>query len=303
MEWRIGALAHPEVACSVRIETNGFALRFKCRRAFTWIRAVRLSVGLPDSRVGIRNARNRPTILNGMREILEDAAVVYRQEAEGLLIIVSPAIVLGPVLVVVAASGLRAGLAAIPAFLLLYLAAYAACVRAAGLVLSNQQPDPRLAYLSMLRQAQDVVRAAAPLGLLLAVVLASVFFLSDEGFHYLGLAVGLLGAAAAIHWSVRHAYEYQLILVHDLGAKDAREVGRHLAEGRVPLTVAFLTAIGLPLLAAALASWGLAAAVNPAFGGAVLASALALWLPFAALCLTDSCLRLVDRTAASEKLL
>jgi hypothetical protein len=235
-----------------------------------------------------------------MREILEDAAVVYRQEVESLLIAASPAIVLGPILVVVAASGLHAGLATIPAFLLLYLITYAVCVRTAASILNGAEPDHALAYLSVLAKAPDILRAAAPPGLLLAVAVGSALILSREGIPYLAPAIALLGAAAAIHWTVGHPYEIQLILLHELGAEEVRAFGPHLAERTVAGTPVFLAAVGFPLLMAALASWGLAAAITPAFGGALFSAALGLWLPFSALALTDPYLRAADEAVASQ---
>lgn len=237
-----------------------------------------------------------------MREILEDAAVVYRQEVESLLIAASPAIVMGPILVVVAASRPHVGLATIPALLLLYLATYAACVRVAASILNGAEPDHGLAYLSVLARAPDLLRAAAPPGLLLAVAFGGALLLSGEGIPYLAPALVLLGVAAAIHWAVRHPYEIQLILLHELGAEDVRAFGPHLAERTVAGTPVFLAAVGLPLLMAALASWGLAAAITPAFGGTLFSAALGLWLPFAALCLTDPYLRAADEAVASQNI-
>jgi hypothetical protein len=235
-----------------------------------------------------------------MREILEDAVVIYRQEAESLLIAASPAVVFGPILVVVAASGLQAGLATIPLFLLLYLVTYAACVRAAASILEGAEPQFGPAYLGVLTKAPDILRAAAPPGLLLAVALGSAFFLAREGVPYLAPGAALLGIAAAVHWTARHPYEPQLILLHELGAEEARAAGLGLAERTVAGAPAFLAAVGLPLLMAALVGWGLAAVVNPTFGGVFLSAALGLWLPFAALCLTDPYLRAADEAVAAQ---
>lgn len=237
-----------------------------------------------------------------MREILEDAIVVYRQEAESLLIAASPAIVLGPILVVVAASGLQAGLATIPLFLLVYLVTYAACVRTAATILEGAEPQLGPAFLDVLARAPDILRAAAPPGLLLAVALGSAFFLAGEGVPYLAPGAALLGVAAAVHWTVRHPYEPQLILIHDLGAAEARAAGLALAERTVAGAPAFLTAVALPLLVAALASCGFGAAVNPTFGGVFFSAALGLWLPFAALSLTDPYLRAADEAVAAQNL-
>lgn len=234
-----------------------------------------------------------------MRDILEDAAIIYRQEAESLLIIVAPAIVLGPILAMISASGLMPALVTVPVFLLLYLAAYAACVRAAGFVLDNQEPEPGSAYLGVLSSALEVIRAAAPGGFLLAVAWASALVLIGLGFPLLALAIGLLGTAAAFPWASRHAYDQPLILVHEVRAVEAVRVGSHFAEAFKSWTMILLAVVSLPLLAAVLLSWGLAAAVTPSFGGAVFALALALWLPFSALSLTGACARLVGAADAS----
>jgi hypothetical protein len=237
-----------------------------------------------------------------MREILEDAAVIYRQEVESLLISASPAILFGPILVVVAASGLTTALATIPAFLLVYLATYATCVHTAASLLSGAEPDHGLACLDTMRKAPAMLQVAAPLGILVAVALGSVYLLSRDGVPYVGPAVVLLGVAAAIHWSVRHPFEIQLVVLHKLGAEEARAVGPHMAERTVAGTPMFPAAVGLPLLVAAVAGWGLGAAVNPTFGGVFFAAALGLWLPFAALCLTEPYLRAADEAVAAQNL-
>ena len=235
-----------------------------------------------------------------MRESLEDAVIYYRREAEVLLLIASPGLVLGPILVIVASSGLAVGLATIPALVLVYIVTYAACVRAAGLVLTHQDADPIRVYLSVLRRAPDIAQASAPVGLLLATVLGAAFFMSDEGLPYLALAIGLLGLAATIHWALRHMYEHELILGHELRAKDARKTALYLVEGRTSRGVVLLAAVGLPLLAAALLTWGLAAAGEPVFGRVVFTSAIGVWLPFLAITLAGSCQRLMDEAAESQ---
>ena len=91
---------------------------------------------------------------------------MYRQEAESLLLVVGPAIIAGPILVVVSATGLRPALASIPLLLVLYLAVYTAAMWAAGLMRGSAGPEPGASYAAALRSAPDVLLAAAPGGLL-----------------------------------------------------------------------------------------------------------------------------------------
>ena len=67
-----------------------------------------------------------------MRELFEDAVLVYRQEADSLLAIVTVTAVVSLVLLIVSAMGLTLALAAIPAFILMYLGTYALCLQWAG---------------------------------------------------------------------------------------------------------------------------------------------------------------------------
>ena len=234
-----------------------------------------------------------------MRKILEDALITYRQEAANLMIFVGPAVVVGPIAALIATAGLLTSLVMLPVFLLLYLATYAACVRAASSVLHNLSPDPGTAYLEVLGSAPEVLRAAAPGAALLAGVAGVALVLGDLVAPLLGLAVVWLGGGGVLLWLARHAYDQPLILAHGMRTDDVARVGEQLAEDGFLWTLTLLTVIGLPLLLAGLLAWGLAAVVTVPFGAAAFALAVALWLPLSALSLTIACSRLVGDQVAT----
>ena len=234
-----------------------------------------------------------------MRKILEDALITYRQEASNLMIFVGPAVVVGPIAALIATTGLTTALVMLPVFLLLYLATYAACVRAASSVLHNLSPDPGTAYLEVLGGAPFVLRAAAPGAALLAGVAGAALVLGDLVTPLLGLAVVWLGGGGVLLWLARHAYDQSLILAHGMRMDDVARVGEQLAEDGFLWTLTLLAAIGLPLLVAGLLAWGLAAMVTVPFGAAVFALAVALWLPLPALSLTIACSRMVGDEVAT----
>ena len=235
-----------------------------------------------------------------MREILEDAAITYRQEAENFLLVASPAIVLGPVLVLMSAAGLKPALISIPLLLILYAAVYAASVRAAGLVLGNAEPEPGASYLGVLQKAQGVVWAAIPGALLAALVWGAYLGIHDLGPPIVLAAVGIAGAAALFHWAARHMYDLPLILCHGVAGADAERVGRGLAARLPEPAPALLIFVAAPILLAVVLTPLLGALVRPAFGSAVFAAAFGLWLPYCALCLSSSCDRLVREAAAID---
>ena len=234
-----------------------------------------------------------------MRKILEDALITYRQEAASLMIFVGPAVVVGPIAALIATTGLSTALAMLPVFLLLYLATYAACVRAASSVLHNLSPDPGTAYLEVLSGAPEVLRAAAPGAALLAGVAGGALVLGDLVAPLLGLAVAWLGGGCVLLWLARHAYDQPLILAHGMRTDDVARVGEQLAEDGFLWTLTLLTVIGLPLLGGGLLALGLAAVVTAPFGAAVFALAVALWLPLSAISLTIACGRLVGDEVAT----
>jgi hypothetical protein len=229
-----------------------------------------------------------------MRRILEDAAVLYRQELESLQLIAAPAVVLGPLLVIIATGGLPVALATIPAFLVLYLLSYAACVSAAGAALHNSEPTLGACYADALRCAPVLARLAAPAGLLLAGVFGAALVLSDIGFGYAGALFGLLGAGAGLFWASRHAYDQPLVILHQASAEEAAEVSERFWRDETAGTLLFLGAVALPLVPVLLLSWALGAALLPIVGAGLFVLVLALWLPFAALALTIACDRMIE---------
>ena len=228
-----------------------------------------------------------------MRQILEEAFITCWQEAASLGTMIAPAVLLGPIVVLIASAGLPVALVTLPFLLVVYLAAYAACVRAAGFVQRNLAPDPVLSYQDVLANAPELLRLILPGGLLLAVVTGSAFVINDQGAALVALEVAVLGAGVFLFWWARHAYDQPLLLAYEVEAPEARRVGSLLARGGLSWTLCLVGAVSVPLLLAGLLSWGLAAAVTAPFGGAIFALALALWLPFAAFSLTAACARLV----------
>lgn len=76
-----------------------------------------------------------------MREIFEDAIFTFRQEGDKLFLIVVPAATIGPMGVMIALGSLTKAFVTIPLLVLLFFLTYAACVRAAGLMMENRTPD------------------------------------------------------------------------------------------------------------------------------------------------------------------
>ncbi len=132
-----------------------------------------------------------------MRELFEDAVLVYRQEADSLLTIVTATAVLSLILLLVSAMGLTLALAAVPAFILLYLATYSLCLQWAGTMSTSRAPGRgRQAWLELLARAPSILFAAGPGCLLALLVTGSAVVAGHEGFWYLAILDGLLGLAA-----------------------------------------------------------------------------------------------------------
>ena len=233
-----------------------------------------------------------------MREILEDAAVVYRYEAENLLTVAAPAILLGPLLVLIAASGLLAAIASVPVLMAVYLLTYGASLRAAKLVFDSDEPDPARAFLESLSCLPSVIIVFAPIALIMGAAATSALIVADQGFPLAAFGVGLFGAFVALSWAARHAYDLPLILSYGVGGFDALRTGKHMLDTAPSWTARVFVATGLPLIVAWLICWGLWAALSPAFGAAVFAAVVAFWLPFAALAFVSACSRLVRQDAA-----
>jgi hypothetical protein len=226
-----------------------------------------------------------------MRTILEDSVLIYRQELESLFTLLVPGI-LGPVLLIVAASGLKAALALVPVLLLLYLGTYAGCLTWAGYQLSNS-PPPGPVLLILLRRAPEIVLSAAPVGLLVVAVSACGLVAADRGFAYLSLLAGGAGFFAAAHWLSRHTFELPLVVVYEASARQATETSARLDEEARQWTLRLLMLIGSPVALVGLLSVWLAWAIAPLVGATVFLLALTLWMPFGSLCLVAGCARLL----------
>jgi hypothetical protein len=228
-----------------------------------------------------------------MRQLLDDAIMIYRQEIDAFLTVVAPAAVLGPVLVIVAASGRIQGFVAMPLLLLILLATYAACVRAATLVLRNLSPDPATAWTEALQSMTVALRTMGVPALGIAVALGCGLSISHDGFPLIGFGVGVAGVAAFASWAVRHAYDQSLALGHDLPAHEAARVGGLISALEGHWTRSLLAALGAPLLLAFALSWLVADVLAAPVGAAILILAIALWLPLPSLALTIDCDRLL----------
>jgi hypothetical protein len=232
-----------------------------------------------------------------MREILEDAAVLYREELESLQLVVAPALVLGPALVIVASMGLFYALATVPLFLLLYLLTYAAGVHAADDVLHNNEPRPLPTYLIVLERAPELVRLGAPAAVLLAGLVGAALVVSDAGFPLVALLFGLVAAVMVGAWLSKHAYDTPLVMAQGLSAEDVSRIDDTFSREEQTRALALAGAVALPLALVGLVCWGLGAALVPLAGAGIFVIGLALWLPFAALAITQACARLVEETA------
>lgn len=238
-----------------------------------------------------------------MRELLEDAVLVYRQEADSLLPIVSVTAVLSLILLVFSAVSVTLALVVIPLFVILYLASFSFCVQWAGTFsTSRTRGRGHKPWLELVVRIPAIARAAAP-GCMLAVLIAgSAVIAGDAGFWYLSIAVGVLGLAAGSQWLVKHAYDSALVIVFDAGASDAIEAGARLTADSPEWNARLLTLMFSPLFAAGafcvLLGWLLA----PLAGAAIFVLSLSAWLPFAALVLTNACQRLMDEQGALERL-
>ena len=233
-----------------------------------------------------------------MREILEDAAIVYRQEAENLLIVAAPAVVLGPVCVLIAASGLQAAIISIPVLMVLYVLTYATSLRAARLILQSDEPDPLSAFASTLAKLPAILILLAPFGLLMATTAAASLIVANEGYALTAFALGLFGALVTLAWVARHAYDLPLVLAYGVGGFEALRAGRNVLETAPAWNARIFVATGLPLMGSLLICWGLWTMLSPAFGASVFAALAALWMPFAALSFMGACTRLVGQDAA-----
>jgi hypothetical protein len=229
--------------------------------------------------------------MNGMRDILEDSALIYRQELEGLFAVLVPGVVLGPLLLILAATGVKMGLALAPVIFLVYLGLFAATLIWAGYQLTNSAPDAM--PLVLVRRAPDIILSAAPVGLLLVAVSACAIIVADQGYGYLALLAIAAGGLAAVHWLSRHTYELPLVVVYDASARQATAASALLSDEAKQWTLRLLIAIGAPVMFVGLISVWLAWAIAPLVGAAVFLLALTLWMPFASLCLVAGCARLL----------
>jgi len=219
--------------------------------------------------------------------------MIYRQEADSFFTIVAPAAVLGPVLVIVAASGFIRAMVALPLFIVLFVLTYAACVRAAALILRNLAPDPAAAWIDALRSLPPALTTAAIPSLGLIVAIGAAISIAGDGMPLVAFGVAAAGGVAFAHWLLRHAYDESLVLAHELPPHEAQRVGPLLACLQERWTPSLLAWLGLPLAAGGAIAWLAAELLAPAVGGALFVLAVAAWMPLAALSLTIDCDRLL----------
>ncbi len=238
-----------------------------------------------------------------MRDLLEDAILVYRQEADGLLSIVTVTAVLSLILLVMSAMSMTLALVALPIFIILYLASFSWSVQWAGTFSTSRTSDRgQKPWLDLLARAPSIAYTAAP-GCLLALLIAgSAIIAGDAGFWYLSIAVGILGLAAGAQWFAKHAYDEALVIVFEARASDAVEAGSRLTEASAEWNARLLGLTCAPLFIVAIPCVVLAWWLAPLAGAALFVLALSAWLPFAALVLTNACQRLMDEQGALERL-
>lgn len=229
-----------------------------------------------------------------MRQLLDDVTMIYRQELDSFLTIVVPLAVLGPVLVIVATGGFIQTAVAVPILLFLILLTYAACLRAAALILRNLSPDPSTAWIEALRSAPAAIMAALAPALALAGCFIVGVRISELGVPFIGLLPALAGLALFVRWSIRHAYDESLVLAHDMPSNEAMRVGPLLAVLDERWTARLLTALAAPLVVAMVLCWIASFYLTPLVGGALYVLAMAFWLPLPALALTIDCDRVLD---------
>jgi hypothetical protein len=239
----------------------------------------------------------------GMRELFEDAVLVYRQEADSLLTVVGVTAILSLLLLIFAAMSLPFALAAIPLFVLMYLAAYGLCLQWAGTTSTSRTFGyGRKPWLELLARAPSILYAAGPACVLAVLVAGSAAIVGHEGLWYLAIADGLLGLAAGLQWLVRHAYDEPLVVVFDAGARDAIEAGERMTAADPEWTIRVVGGLMAPLVAVGAVCVALGLFMAPLAGAAVFVLALTAWLPFAALVLTSACQRVLDDQGAIERL-
>ena len=236
-----------------------------------------------------------------VRDLIEEAVILYRTEVDSFLAIITPAAAFGLIMLVVSDMSLTAALVTIPLLFLVYLATYAACVEQAGVLVSGGSRPAGRVWLEVLVRSPQILMAAAPSIAITVIVASCAVVLSHMGFWYLGVAVGLAGAGVGLSWLADHPYDQPLIVVYEAKARDALDTGSQLAAETREWTVRLLAVVFAPVVAGVLISAGLAWTMAPIVGAAIFLLVVAFWLPFAALCLTEACLRLVDRTETARQ--
>jgi hypothetical protein len=236
-----------------------------------------------------------------MREILEEAALTYRQEVESVLTLAAPTAVLGLVLLIVSSTGLAAAFAATVALLLVFLVAYAACIQWASASTTSRGYNRGVAWPALLQQAPHIVLAAAPGIVLLAIVGGTAALLGREGFWYLGVGVGLFGLVAFARWAMHHQYDLPLVIVYEARAPQAMSLGPQLVDADPDWSFRLLSVVCAPLFLVSLLSAGVAFVTVPMAGAAVFLLALAFWLPFAGMSLTLAAVRLVEEADSARR--
>ncbi len=238
-----------------------------------------------------------------MRELFEDAMLVYRQEADNLLTIVTVTAVISLILLIASAMSLTLSLAAIPLFIVLYLVTFSLCLQWAGFMSTSRTAGRGdKPWLDLLARAPSILYAAGPGCLLALLVASSAAVAGDAGFWYLSIAVGVLGLFAGVQWFAKHAYDGAIVIVFDAGARDAIDAGARLAEDWHEWTMRLIGLLSLPLVVTGAVCVLLGMTLAPLAGAAIFVLALAVWLPFAALILASACQRLMDEQGALERL-
>lgn len=229
-----------------------------------------------------------------MREIFEDAIFTFRQEGDKLFFIVVPAATIGPIGVMIALGSLTKAFVTIPLLVLLFFLTYAACVRAAGLMMENRTPDIGPAYGGVLKSGRDTIQfawqgMAIISGAAIVSVLVSTLWRTD-----VALLPIAFGGGGFLIWSALHAYDQPLLLAFSVPGDEAQAAGQHLADRLPSWTAMLIVTLSAPMLAAGALALALSSAISASFGAAAFSIAVALWLPLPALALTTACARFVS---------
>jgi hypothetical protein len=236
-----------------------------------------------------------------MREILEDAALIYRQEADTVLTLVAPLAVVSLVLlIVVSFGGLAPGVTALAGLVLAYALGYAASLHWAGSIATTRMfGRGRPAWVEVLLRGPQALLVLGP-ACVLAVFAGSVaLVVAREGFWYLSAGIGGIAAAAAAPWVFRHAYDLPLVVLYEASSRDALDAGARLSDETRDWTARLVLLTSIPLALGAAVAGLIALPLGPVAGAAIFLIVVSAWMPYWALVMASACAKVLDETATA----